>query len=327
MADAIAQRRTAFDLGAFFARFGVLVVFLGLIAFFSFYPDSRDAFPTWENVKTMLSLGAPLAAVALPLTIVLVMRDFDLSIGATIGLGGATAVTLMSRHSVPWELALLAGLGIGAAVGLVNGFLIAFVRAPSFVITLAMTTVVIGVEFGITGQTSLYTGVSPSYQWIGQAHPLLGISAQTWIAAAIALVVYFALDHTELGRYMYAIGGNPEAARLNGIRTRELKLLGFTVVGLGAAFAGVILTAQAAASSPTQGVSYLLPAYAAVFLGSTMFRPGEFSIAGTTVGILFLQVLQTGLTMLGLSTSIVNIVQGSILMAAVLASLVGSQRR
>lgn len=317
------RRRPA---GELFSRYGVLIVFLATIAFFSLHPSSRDSFPTWENWKTMFALAAPLAVVSLGLTIVLVMRDFDLSIGATVGLGGATAVALMSYEHVSWGLALAASLAMGAAVGAVNGYLISYLRAPSFVITLAMTTIVIGVEFAITGQTTIYSGVDPSYQWIGQDRPFLDINAQVWMAAAVAIVVYLLLDQTETGRYMYAIGGNPEAARLSGIRVRELKLAGFVLVGLSAAFAGIILTAQAAASNPTQGVAYLLPAYAAAFLGSTMFRQGEFNVLGTIVGVLFLQVIQTGLTMLQLDTDVINVVQGSILVAAVLLSLVGKRR-
>jgi len=312
--------------GDFFSRYGVLVALVGTVVFFSLHPSSREAFPTWENWKTMLALASPLAVSALGLTIVLVMRDFDLSIGATIGLGGATAVALMSYEHVAWGWALAAGLAMGAAVGLVNGYLISYLGAPSFVITLAMTTIAIGVEFAITGQTTIYSGVDPSYQWIGQARPLLDINAQVWMAAAVAIVVYVLLDQTEAGRYMYAIGGNPEAARLSGIRVRELKLAGFVLVGLSAAFAGVILTAQSAASNPTQGVSYLLPAYAAAFLGSTVFREGEFNVAGTLVGVLFLQVIQTGLTMMQLDTDVINVVQGSILILAVLLSLAGRRR-
>lgn len=315
--------RRRLTLGGFFARYGVVAVLLGLIVVFCVHPSSRDAFPTWENAKTMIGLSGPLAVVALSLTLVLVMRDFDLSIGATIGLGGATAVTLMSVNGIAWGWAIVVGLLVGVLVGAVNGFLIAYLNAPSFVITLAITTVVTGVEFAITGKRTLFEGVAPQYEWIGQSRPLLDIAAQAWLAGALALALWLLLDHTEVGRYMYAVGGNPEAARLAGIRTRQLKLLGFIAVGLGSAFGGIILTSQAAASSPTQGAAYLLPAYAAAFLGSTMFRPGEFNIPGTIVGVLFLQVLQTGLTMLGLDSSVVNIFQGSILIAAVLASLIG----
>jgi len=322
-----AARRPHLSIADFFGKYGVFVVFLGLIVFFSVHPTSGEAFRTWENAKTIFGLSAPLAVMALSLTIVLVMRDFDLSIGATMGLGGAFAITLMSKHGVGWGLAIALGLLIGAAVGAFNGTLISYLRAPSFVITLAVTTVVYGVEFAITGQKTIFEGVAPAYTWLGQNRPLLDIAAQAWVALALAILVWLLLDHTEVGRYMYALGGNPEAARLAGIRTRELKFLGFVIVGLGAAFAGIILTSQAGASSPTQGVAYLLPAYAAAFLGSTMFRPGEFNVPGTVVGVLFLQVIQTGLNMLGLNTSVVNIVQGSILIGAVLASLVGSRRR
>jgi ribose transport system permease protein len=221
-------------------------------------------------------------------------------------------------------MALIAALLFGIAAGGVNGFLVAYLGGPSFIITLAMGTVLTGVEFALTDQKTIFSGVAQGYADIGQ-NSFLGLNNMVWIAAVIAVILWALLDRTEVGRYMYAIGGNPEAARLAGIRTRFLRLLGFVVVGLAAAVVGVLISSQSGAYSPSPGLSFLLPAFAAAFLGSAVFRPGEFNIPGTVIGVLFLGVIQTGLTMLNLETYVINLVQGGVLISAVLLSRLGQR--
>ena len=128
------------------------------------------------------------------------------------------------------------------------------------------------------------------------------------------------LRHTEYGRYMYAIGGNAEAARLSGVRVQMLRALGFSLVGVGAAIAGVLINSQAGAANPNTGIGLLLPAYAAAFLGSSMFRVGLFTPLGTALGALYLQMVGTGLTILNLTGPVVQMIQGGILIGAVLVS-------
>jgi ribose transport system permease protein len=185
--------------------------------------------------------------------------------------------------------------------------------------------VLTGVEFGLTNQDTVYDGIPSGFTQIAQGE-FLGLSNQIWIAAVIALVIWLLLDRTELGRFMYAIGGNPEAARLSGVRVLRLRMLGFIIVGLAGAVVGILLISQSASYAPNGGTSYLLPAFAAVFLGAAVFRPGEFNVLGTVVGVLFLGVIQTGLTMLDLDTWVINLVQGGILIAAVLISRLGMKR-
>jgi ribose transport system permease protein len=283
-----------------------------------------ESFPTWANAQSILKSAAPALVIAATLTVVLVMQDFDLSFGATIGLAAGAAVILMANQSWPWELALAVALLFGLVAGIINGVLIAYLGGSSFIMTLAMGTVLTGIEFAITAQKTIFGGLPEAYTAIGQGS-LGGINTTVWIAGAIALVLWVVLDHTETGRYMYAIGGNADAARLAGIRTRFLRLIGFAVVGVGAAVVGVLLSSQSASYSPAPGAAFLLPAYAAAFLGSAVFRPGEFNIPGTVVGVLLLGTIQTGLTMLDLETYAINLVQGGILIIAVLASRVGQR--
>jgi ribose transport system permease protein len=277
------------------ARYGVVIAFAVVILVFSL--AKPHIFPTWNNWKSIFTTAAPPLILAVGLTVVLAMQDFDLSFGAMIGLVG----------------------------GALNGYLIAFLGGSSFIITLAMGTVLTGIEFAFTKQATIFSGVSPDYVKIGAESYILGLSNQIWIAVVVAAVLWALLDRTEVGRYMYAIGGNPEAARLSGIRTRTLRLVGFTIVGLTAAIVGILLTSQGGSYTPSAGTSYLLPAYAAAFLGANCFRPGEFNVPGTVVGVLFLGAISTGLTILNLQTYLINLVQGGILVAAVLLGRLGQR--
>ena len=304
------------------AKYGVLIAFVVMIVVFSL--ARSGSFPTWENAKSILTAAAPMFVIAGGLTVILVMQDFDLSFGAMIGLAAGAAVALMANDGWSWPMALIAALLFGIAAGAVNGFLVSYLGGPSFIITLAMGTVLTGVEFALTDQKTIFSGVAQGYTDIGQ-NSFLGLNNMVWIAAVIAVILWALLDRTEVGRYMYAIGGNPEAARLAGIRTRFLRLLGFVVVGLAAAVVGVLISSQSGAYSPSPGLSFLLPAFAAAFLGSAVFRPGEFNIPGTVIGVLFLGVIQTGLTMLNLETYVINLVQGGVLISAVLLSRLGQR--
>jgi ribose transport system permease protein len=304
-------------------RYGVIIAFIVMIAVFSILKP--HVFPTWTDVKSILTQSAPPMILAVGLTTVLAMQDFDLSFGAMIGLAGGVAVTLMTRHAFAWPLAVIITLGFGVAVGILNGYLIAFLGGPSFIITLAMGTILTGIEFAFTNQATIFSGVPKGYTNIGAQNYIFGLSNQIWIAVVMTAIVWVLLDRTEIGRYIYAIGGNPEAARLSGIRTRALRLCGFVVVAIGASVVGILLTSQGGSYTPQVGIPYLLPAFAAAFLGAACFRPGEFNVPGTVVGVLFLGTIQTGLTILNLQTYLINLVQGGILIAAVLLGRLGQR--
>src|SRR4051812_39365385 len=208
-----------------------------------------NTFPTWLNAKSIVTASAPEMIVALGLTVVLVMRDFDLSVGSMVGLADGAAVAAMASHGVSWPLAVLLGLGLGIGAGLVSGFLVAVLRGNSFIMTLGMATILTGVEYGFTGQATVFQGVARGYVKLG-ANSWLGLNNQIWVALVVALVLWILLDATEAGRYMYAIGGNEEAARLSGIRTRTLRITGFVIVAFSAALVGILISAAGASYTP-----------------------------------------------------------------------------
>jgi ribose transport system permease protein len=310
-------------MSGFLSRYGVLVAFgLMILAFTAARPDT---FPTVDTFKNVLTAAAPQVIVALGLTVVLVMRDFDLSIGSMVGLADGAAIALMVQQGLSWAVALLIGLGLGIAAGLVNGWLVAVLRGNSFIMTLAMATILTGVEYAFTSQNVVFSGVPANYVDVA-GNTNFGLSNQVWYAILVAIILWVLLDTTEVGRFMYAIGGNPEAARLSGIRTRTLRVAGFVIVGFCAALVGILISSAGAAYNPNPGQYLLLPAYAGAFLGAACFRPGEFNVPGTVVGVLFLGTIQTGLTYLNLTTYLINLVQGAILILAVLLSTLPSRR-
>jgi len=306
------------------SRYGVIFAFIVVVIVFSVARPST--FPTWTNAREILANAAPQMIIALGLTVVLVMQDFDLSVGSMASLAGGAAVAEMAQHGMAWELALVLAAGLGIAAGIAKGYLVAVLRGNSFIMTLAMGTILTGVEFAFTNDITIFQGVTPTFISIA-SNSFLGINNEVWFALAVAVILWVLLDATEAGRFMYAIGGNQEAARLSGIRVRTLRVIGFVIVSLTAALVGILITSGGGGNyTPNFGTYLLLPAYAGAFLGAACFRPGEFNIPGTVVGVALLATISTGLTFLNLQTYLINLVQGAILIVAVLVSTVAGRR-
>jgi ribose transport system permease protein len=306
-------------------RYALVVAFIAMLIFFSLMRP--DSFPTTANIRAILNQAAPLLIIAAGLTVLLTMQEFDLSFAAMIGMLGGLTVVLMRDQGFSWEVAALCGIAGGAVAGAFNGFLVAVLKGGSFITTLAMGTVFTGLEFLLTNQENIYEGVPISFSELAQGNSIFDLANQVYFAAIIAVIGWLYLQHSETGRYMHAIGSNPEASRLSGINVRRLRIYGFVIVGITAGIVAVLLTSTATASSPNQGAPYLLPAFASVFLGSAVFKLGTFNMPGTVLGVLFLEVIQTGLAMLNLQDSIINIVQGGILVTAVLLSVSRSRAK
>jgi ribose transport system permease protein len=185
--------------------------------------------------------------------------------------------------------------------------------------------VVGGLDAKVSNQQTISNGVPTSFAKLG-TDKFWSLSLSLWIAIALGIVLYFVVAHTETGRYLFAVGGSPEASRLAGVRVRSLRTFGFVVAALGAGLGGIVLASQTASYYPNAGSGYLLPAYAAAFLG-TAASAGRFGIIATAAGVLFLQTVQTGLTVLNVQPWLVMVVQGAVLAIAVMVSTVGNGLR
>jgi len=215
--------------------------------------------------------------------------------------------------------------------GVLNGILVAYVGTPSFITTLASGVMLVGLELAITGPgTTFISGgeeIPRAFRDLGIGEPLLQIKSPVWIAIGLAILLWLLLAKTEVGRFMYAIGGNPEAARLSGIPVKFLRAAGFVAVAACAFCAGMVSSARTGSHVSGVGSSLLLPAFAAAFLGATMSKRGQFNVLGTVVGAVFLQVVESGLTFMGYDQDVKNIVKGGILIAAMLLGRAGAKQR
>ena len=303
-----------------------LVVLLGLlIAFFALLPATHDSFLTVANIRNVAANQTVIAIAALAALVPLIAGEFDVSVGAVLGMVSVAIAALTTRAGLPVPVALVLGIAMGAAVGAVNGFVVAYLRASSFIITLGMATLV-------GGLVSLYTknqvilGVPQSVVNFGTLN-WLGVPRVVWLLAAVALVVGWLLLHTVFGRQLLSVGANQRAARLVGIPVERVVMLSFVLAGALAGVAGALLLARTGSGNPQVGSGYTLSALAAAFLGSTTIRPGRFNVPGTLVGVFFVAVSVNGLTLAGAADWVDPVFNGAAVVIAVAASTVLAHRR
>ena len=303
-----------------FLQGGTIIALVLLIGFFTMMRP--DVFPSFGNIRNILEQIAILTIIAMGQTAVMVVGDFDLSVGAVAFKTGATAAALMIGGT-PVPLAVLAALAVGMLVGVVNGYLVAFLRLSAFVATLATMTTVGGLAFIVTEGTTLY-GMPESFFWIGQSRPL-GIPMPIFFALVVAAVLWITLRYTTLGRRWYAVGGNTEVARLSGVNVRWTRFLAFVVAGLASAIGGIILVSRLGSASSASANNYMMLAVAAVFLGMTLLKSGQANAGGTLVGVGIIGVMSNGLNIIGVNTYIQQVLTGLIIIAAVTLSALKSR--
>ena len=321
-----------FDSGrvlAFVRRYGTIIGVLAIIGFF--WWNLPDTFMTASNLLNISQQISMLAVIAFSMTVVMVMNDFDLSVGSMASLAGVTAAVLFS-HGFSVTTGIAAALAVGALGGLFNGFLVSYVGILPFVATLGTLTMFSGTAFLVSGGQTIFGRDIPAefsgFARGGVSLDVIGLQGMvipflTILASATLLVVWFTLEQTIYGRRLYAIGGNRVAARLAGVRVRPLRMSAFVATGIGSAIAGLMYASRVASANPTQGSGLMLDAIAAVFLGMTMSDEGEPRVLATLTGVIILGVLDNGLTQMSVDSYIREIFVGGIIVAAVAFSSMG----
>lgn len=308
-------------------QMGTLIGLIMIILFFAI--SLPDTFLTPGNLINISQQVAMLSVVAFTMTVVMVMGDFDLSVGSTASLAGIVAAVLFREH-YPVPIALAAALAVGVAGGLINGALVSYAGILPFVATLGTLTVFSGLAFYISdGATIFGRDIPKPFSDFARAGlPVMGVKLPylTLVATAVLAAIWVLLEHTTYGRRLYAIGGNRQAAHLAGLRVNRLRLSAFAITGLGAAVAGLMYAARVASANPTQGAGLMLDAIAAVFLGMTMGRQGEPHVAATLVGVLILGILDNGLTQMQVDSYVREMLVGSIVISAVAISSYGRDK-
>ena len=308
-----------------FGFLSILVIFTTLFIFFSL---EADAFLTTGNLLNVGRQIAPTVVVGTLMTFVITTGAIDLSVGSVVGLSAA-ALALMAKTENPL-LAVVVTLAIGAGIGFINGYLSAYSRLQSFIVTLAALTAVRGVALLITQGYSTPITID----WIlaiGQGQ-FLGIYTSTWIALAVAGVGWYVFSQTRYGRYIVAVGSNAESLRRAGVDIRRVQLWAFVATGVIAAFAGIMVAARLASGSSNSGTGFELEVITAVVLGGTSLLGGRGSVPGTVVGAMTLGIISNGLVLLHVDVYWVPITQGIILVVAIFlnsklfARIIGKQR-
>jgi ribose transport system permease protein len=276
-----------------------------------------STFATVNNLRVIFDQAALLAIVALGLTLCLISWDFDLSIGAMATLAGLTVALLLQRGWSPgWAIA--ATVAMAAGFGLVNGIVVARFKVSAFIGTLAMASILTGLGNWWTN-TAAIPILSSSFYGLDTL-PVARVHFPVVVAAAVFVVMYVTLEHMKLGRKLYAVGSNPIAARIAGIRVSHLRIGAFACCSVAAALAGILLSARLSGGYQGAGDPFLLNAYAAAFIGAVTLKIGHFTALGTVVGVLLLTVITNGLNILGTPLYVTQIVEGVILIVAVAIS-------
>jgi len=303
-----------------------------VVAFFgTLYPQT---FLTRTNLVTnVLEVVSFLVIVAAGQTVVMVVGQFDLSVGGVAALSTATTASFIATAtidgqprqpgSVLWSVLL--GLAIGLACGLLNGVLVSYLGVLAFVATLGMAQVHTSLAGYRVDGRPVFGLVEHNFVDVARGH-LLGVSNKIWIAAAFAALVWVLLDRTTFGRRMYAAGGNAETAFLSGIDVKRVRLAAFGVAGLSAAMAGILQSASTATANTSAPQPWMLQSIAGVFIGMAMFRSGRPNLPGTVLGVILLRTLDNGLNFTSLNDYLQTAISGAAIVVAVLPPAIARLR-
>ena len=304
-------------------RYSGIFIFIAIFAIFAVWmPQSFLTEATW---RTILQGQAITAILAVTLLFPLAAGGFDLSVAQIMGFCALVCGSIISRDpgfgAVP---VIILTLVLGALIGAVNGFLVSVLNLGSFIATLGTTSLLVGIA-ALVGNGQYFGPFPDSFRGL-TAGNVLGIPVLTLYLLAIALVFWYFLEHTPWGRRVYATGANPDAARLAGIRTGRFVFWSFVISGTGASIAGILLASNLNSVNQSLGPQYLLPAFAAAFLGMTQLKPGRFNIWGTVLAIFLLGTGVQGLRLAGADLWVTDVFNGLALIVAV-AITVFMQRR
>lgn len=301
-----------FDYHRLIRKMGPLLGLLLLGIILTFLSDRFLSVNNLLNVARQVSINA---IISVGMTLVILTGGIDLSVGSILALAGSITAGLMAGGTT-MVVALIAGIAIGSLLGIVNGLLVTKGKIPPFIATMGMMTIARGFTLVYTEGRPI-TGMEGAFRFLGGGY-VAGIPFPVILMAVIFAVAYFVLKRTCFGRYIYAIGGNEEAARLSGIRTDRVVVAVYTLAGLFAGLGGIIMASRLNSAQPTAGVGFELDAIAAVVLGGTSLSGGIGTIGGTLIGALIIGVLDNGLNLLNVSSFYQQVAKGLVILLAVL---------
>lgn len=304
-------------------RYGLLLLCIMLVILFSL---TTPSFASMLTLQAILSSKAKIALLALAATIPMIVGKIDLNVGFGIVLWHILAITLQVEYGFSWQMAVLAVLVIAALYGLLNGILVALADIDSFVATLGSGTVLYAIALWHSGGRQIVGDLPDAFIALHHTE-IAGIPIVAFYVLIVAVVLWLITEHTPLGRCMYAVGGNPAAARLNGIAVNRFTIGAFIASSVLTGFSGVLIAAEQGVGQASVGMDYLLPALVGAFLGSTTIRPGRVNVWGTVVGIAILAIGIAGIQQFGGEFWVEPLFNGATLLLAITLAGYAQRRR
>ena len=286
----------------------------------------RMVFLTTNNIMNVLRQVATNLIIACGMTMIIVLGGIDLSVGSVVGLSGCVTAMQIAYHNWPIWAAVCAGLFMGVLSGAFNGFIISKTTIPPFIVTLAMLNIARGACYVYTNAQPIRI-MSDSFNFIGSGYIANVIPVPVIYLIVIVIISSFIMNRTRLGRHIYAVGGNPTAARFSGIKNGRVLFFAYLFSGIMSAISGVVLASRMFSGQPTAGNGFELDAIAAVVLGGTSMAGGVGKIGGTVIGALIIGVLNNGLNLLNINSFWQLVVKGIVILIAVYADFLKKQSR
>ena len=299
-----------------FLALGALIV---LIAFFSV---ASEHFLNWSNFKGIFLATSVVGILAMGVTFVIITAGIDLSVGTVMTFAAVMTGVFITNLGIPWPIGVVLGILSGALMGLVNGTLVARFGLPPFIATLGMLNIARGLALVIAELRPIYFPDQPGFNqfFMGSIMEDMGgpdLPNLFFVFVIAAVVTWFILGKTIIGRYIFAIGSNEDATRLSGVRTMRYKASAYVISGTMAGLAGVVLAARLNSAQPSTGFGYELEAIAAAVIGGTSLAGGEGTITGTIIGAFIISVLTNGLRLMGIPQEWQITITGVIVIGAV----------
>jgi ribose transport system permease protein len=305
-------------------RFALPVVWLAVIAVFGALRPNE--FLTIANFATIFGSQTPIALLALALVVAATVGEYDLSCASVLTLSAMVLTILNVQHEWAIGLAIAVALAAGLLVGLINGIIVTYFEIESLIVTLGTGTMLQGIVLWISDSATI-SGVSPTLVDAVIGSTLFGIPLEFYYALALCVVLWYVFEFTPLGRRLLFVGRGRDVARLSGVRVQRVRTGALATSGIISAFAGVIYAGTTGSADPSSGLQFLLPAFAAAFLGATTITPGRFNPWGALIATYFLVTGITGFQLLGIDPFVQDLFYGGALVFAVVLSKVVRRRR
>lgn len=303
---------------------GIIIALLVMCIFLIVFPTTRTTFMTPKNVFNILRQNASNLFLATGMTMVIILGGIELSVGSVIALSGVVAAGCVINFGLPEVVGFLAAIAVGAIVGMFNGIVICKTDIPPFIVTLASMNITKGIALVLTGGSPIRC-MTDAFKFPGAGY-VGPVPTPVILMIIVFIIAAFMINRTQLGRHIYAVGGNAQAAKFSGINVQKVKFIVYTYTGIMSGIAGVVVASRLYSGQPTAGDGAEMDAIAAVVVGGTSMSGGSGRLGGTLIGVLIIGVLNNGLNLLGVDSNWQYIVKGLVILLAVYVDFIRNKK-